>query len=103
MPITLRNKKLEEKIRAIGGRTGEGPSKVIASAVEAYDERLKAERKRSKEERLARIRAFTSTLPVFTDEERAAMWKEADGLFDYLYDDEDGRADGASNSDEKPA
>ena len=26
MPITIRNKALEEKIRAIGNRTSEGPS-----------------------------------------------------------------------------
>ena len=88
MAITLRNKKVEEDIREIGRQTGEGPSAVIARAVAAERERLDAERKQRKEERLARIRAFTSTLPVFTDEERAAMWKELDSLHDYLYEDE---------------
>ena len=88
MAITLRNKKVEEDIRGIGRHTGEGPSAVIARAVARERERVEAERQQRKEERLARIRAFTSTLPVFTDEERAAMWKEADSLYDYLYDDE---------------
>jgi hypothetical protein len=97
MAITLRNKKVEEDIRAIGRHMGEGPSAVIARAVATERERVEAERKQRKEERLAQIRAFTSTLPVFTDEERAALWKELDNLYDYLYDDEDEN----ENSDEK--
>ena len=88
MAITLRNKKVEEDIREIGRHTGEGPSAVIARAVAAERERLEAKRKSDAAERLARIRAFTSTLPVFTDEERAAMWKDLDSLHDYLYEDE---------------
>jgi hypothetical protein len=44
--------------------------------------RIETERKQRKEERLAQIRAFTSTLPVFTDEERAAMLREQDSLYD---------------------
>lgn len=88
MAITLRNKKVENDIREIGRHTGEGPSAVIARVVARERERVEAERKRNYEERLAKIRAFTSTLPVFTDEERAAMWKELDSLYDYLYDDE---------------
>ena len=35
MAITLRNKAIEERIRAIGRRTGEGPSAVIARLVMA--------------------------------------------------------------------
>jgi hypothetical protein len=97
MAITLRNKKVEEDIRAIGRHMGEGLSAVIARAVATERERVEAERKQRKEERLAQIRAFTSTLPVFTDEERAAVWKELDNLYDYLYDDEDEN----ENSDEK--
>jgi hypothetical protein len=101
MAITLRNKRVEKDIREIGRHTGEGPSAVITSAVSAYRERIEAERKQRKAERLARIRAFTSTLPVFTDEERAAMWKELDGHYDYLYEDEEGskNADGKHETD----
>jgi hypothetical protein len=88
MAITLRNKKVEEDIREIGRHTGEGPSAVIARAVAAERARIETERKQRKEERLAQIRAFTSTLPVFTDEERAAMLREQDSLYDYLYDAE---------------
>jgi len=69
MAITLRNKKVEEDIRAIGRHTGEGPSAVIARAVARERERIEAERKRDYEERLAKIRAFTATLPIATEEE----------------------------------
>ena len=38
MAITLRNEKVEDQIRAIGKRTGEGPSAVIARLVaDAFD------------------------------------------------------------------
>ena len=93
MAITLRNKTLEAQIRALGRETGEGPSAVIARAIAAEADRVQAERKRTAEERLARMRAFTATLPVPTEEERKAMWEEADRMFDYLYEDE---------QDEKP-
>lgn len=82
MAITLRNKKVEEDIREIGRQTGEGPSAVIARAVAAERERLDAERKQRKEERLKRIDAFIATLPVFTDEERKAMWDTLEDLYD---------------------
>jgi hypothetical protein len=89
MAITLRNKKVEEAIRSIGRRTGEGPSAVIARLAEAEEARLAAEKQRTYEERLARMRAFTATLPEFTDEDRAAARKDMDEMFDYLYDDKD--------------
>ena len=87
MVITLRNKKIEQDIREIGRHTGEGPSAVIATAVEAYRERIEAERKREYEERLAKIRAFTATLPVATEEESKAICEEIDRMYDYLYED----------------
>jgi hypothetical protein len=93
MAITIRNKKTEEAIRRLGQRRGEGPSAVIARLAEAEEKREAEERKRTAEERLARMRAFTATLPVPTEEERKAMWEEADRMFDYLYEDE---------KDEKP-
>jgi len=71
MAITLRNKKVEEDIREIGRHTGEGPSAVIARG-----------RSGARAHRVAQIRAFTSTLPVFTDEERAAMLREQDSPYD---------------------
>lgn len=88
MAITLRNKRLEHEIRDIGRHTGEGPSAVIASAVDAYRERIDADRRREYEERLARIRAFTATLPVATEEESEAIREEMDRMYDYLYEDE---------------
>ncbi|HEX8167230.1 MAG TPA: hypothetical protein VF601_15785 [Beijerinckiaceae bacterium] len=93
MAITIRNKKTEETIRRLGQQRGEGPSAVIARLAEAEEKREAKAREREKQERLARIRAFTATLPVPTEEERKAMWEEADRMFDYLYEDE---------QDEKP-
>ena len=89
MAITLRNKKVEEDIRAIGRHTGEGPSAVIARAVATERERVEAERKRNYEECLAKIRAFTATLPVATEEESKAVREEIGRMYDYLYEDSD--------------
>jgi hypothetical protein len=88
MAITIRNKKTEEIIRRLGQRRGEGPSAVIARLATAEEKREAEGREREKQERLARIRAFTATLPVPTEEERKAVWEEADRMFDYLYEDE---------------
>ena len=88
MAITIRNKKTEEAIRRLGQRRGEGPSAVIARLAEAEEQREAEERKRTAEERLARLRAFRATLPKFTEEEKRAAWEEADRMFDYLYEDE---------------
>lgn len=86
--ITLRNKRVEEQIREIGRWTGEGPSAVIARVVEAECARLKAERDREAQERLAAIRAFTATLPSFTEEERRAAREDLRTMHDDL--DQDG-------------
>lgn len=91
MAITLRNRKVEEQIRVIGAQTGEGPSAVIARMAEAEVSRLASEREQRAREKLARIRAFTATLPKFTDEDRAAAWKDLQEMHDYLYE-EDGKA-----------
>lgn len=88
MAITLRNKKVEDQIRALGRETGEGPSAVIARAIAAETERARAEKERTVAERLARMRAFRATLPKLSEEEKKAVWEEADRMFDYLYEDE---------------
>lgn len=82
MPITLRNKQTEDAIRRIGQRTGEGPSAVIARLAKTEEERLAEEKERTVQERLARIRAFIDTLPVPTEEEREAVWRELDDMYD---------------------
>lgn len=81
MAITLRNKTVEEQIREIGKATGEGPSAVIARVVKAEGERLREEKERRTQERLARMRAFRATLPTFTDEEKKAVWDALDDLY----------------------
>jgi hypothetical protein len=88
MAITLRNKEVEETIRRLGQPHGEGPSAVIARLARAEEKRVAAEREQQKQERLARTMAFVESLPVPTEEERRAMWEEADRIFDYLYEDE---------------
>lgn len=50
--------------------------------------RVEAERQRNYEERLAKIRAFTATLPIATEEESKAIREEMDRMYDYLYEDE---------------
>jgi hypothetical protein len=82
MAITLRNKKLEEQIRALGRESGEGPSAVIARAIAAESERARAEKERTVAERLARMRAYRATLPKFTEEEKKAVWEALDDLYD---------------------
>jgi hypothetical protein len=84
MPITLRNKVIEEKIRRIGERTGEGPSAVIARAIAQEEARLEAE----SEQKLADLQAIRASFPPMTDAERAAVHHEMDHMFDYLYEDE---------------
>ena len=81
MAITLRNKKLEEQIRALGRESGEGPSAVIARAIAAESERARAEKERTVAERLARMRAYRATLPKFTEEEKKAVWEALDDLY----------------------
>lgn len=82
MPITLRNRKVEEQIREFGKATAEGPSAVIARVVAAEEERLRQEKERTVAERLARMRAFRATLPKFTEEEKKAVWEALDDLYD---------------------
>ena len=82
MAITLRNKRVEDQIRTIGCETGEGPSAVIARVIQAEVERLATEKEKRIQERLARMQAFLDALPVPTDEERNAIWKELDDMYD---------------------
>jgi hypothetical protein len=82
MAITIRNKTTEEDIREIGRETGEGPSKIIARLAADEKQRLATERKRTAEERLARMRAYRATLPKFTEEEKKAVWQALEDMYD---------------------
>ena len=86
LPCVTRN--LKSRIRALGRETGEGPSAVIARAIAAESERARMKKERTVEERLARMKAYRATLPKLTEEEKKAVWEEADRMFDYLYEDE---------------
>src|SRR3954463_9754801 len=82
MPITLRNKAIEDRIREIGKRTGEGPSAVIARAIGEVEERLKAEDEALREKRIAAMERLRAMLPKLTDEDRRAIDRAMDDLYD---------------------
>ena len=82
MPITLRNKAIEDRIREIGKRTGEGPSAVIARAIVEVEERLKAEDEALREKRIAAMERLRAMLPKLTDEDRRAIDRAMDDLYD---------------------
>lgn len=82
MAITLRNKKVEDAIRAIGRRTGEGPSAVIARLVakEEPDGGRVSEEEAAR--RLSDMRAFVASLPKPTADERDAMRRVTEEMYD---------------------
>ena len=83
MPITLRNKAVEEQIRTIGKQTGEGPSAVIARLSSQEHERLKAQDEARKEKRLeAMKRLRAEARKIFTEEDREAIRREIEDLYD---------------------
>ena len=82
MPITLRNKGVEERIRKIGKRTGEGPSAIIARAISHEEERLKAEDEALKAKRVAAMKRLRAALPKLTDEDRRAIKQAMEDMYD---------------------
>src|SRR3954454_13026030 len=80
--MTLRNKAIEERIREIGKRTGEGPSAVIARAIGEVEERLKAEEEALREKRIAAMERLRAMLPKLTHEDRRAIDRAMDDLYD---------------------
>ena len=83
MPITLRNKSVEERIRKIGKRTGEGPSAVIARGITAVEERLKAEDEARTAKRIAAMKRLRQQArEMFTEEDREAIRREMEDLYD---------------------
>ena len=83
MAITLRNKDVEERIRTISKRTGEGPSALIARWSVQEEERLKAEDESRKEKRMAAMKRLQAMArEMLTDEDREAIRREMDDLYD---------------------
>ena len=82
MAITLRNKVLEAKIKEIGRRTGLGPSAVIARAIEREDARMTKPQASDVAERLARMAKVLAEIPEPTEEERQAVQKAMDDMYD---------------------
>lgn len=74
MAITIRNRRIEERIRKLGEIRGEGPSAVIGRLVEKEIEAVSNE---SKDERVTRRRRamdeWIASLPSITDEDRRAI------------------------------
>lgn len=82
MAITLRNKKVEDQIRAIGRRTGEGPSAVIARVVEAEHGRSHEVGLEEAAQRIAKWERYVAALPRWTEEELAASKAFAEDMYD---------------------
>jgi hypothetical protein len=80
MPITIRNKAVEESIRALARRTGESPAALIARLSLAEQERFKAED--VKAQRVAAMKRLRGMLPPLTDEDRAAIRQAMDDLYE---------------------
>ena len=82
MPITLRNKRVEDKIRAIGRRTGEGPSAVIARLVEAEEPGTGLVSAEEAARRLAWWWENIGGRPLPTEEQLAASKRIEDEMYD---------------------
>lgn len=82
MAITLRNKAVEEKIRAIGRRTGERPTAVIARLVAAEQPETGRVSPEEAEARLAWWKAFVASRPDWTEEELAASKAFEEDMYD---------------------
>jgi hypothetical protein len=83
MPITLRNKAVEEQIRTIGKQTGEGPSAVIARLSSQEHQRLKAKDEARKEKRMAAMKRLRAEArKIFTEEDREAIRRDMEDLYD---------------------
>jgi hypothetical protein len=80
MPIIIRNKAVEESIRALAKRTGETPAALIARLSLAEEERFKAEDMKAK--RVGAMKRLRAMLPQLTDEDRAAIKQAMDDLYD---------------------
>lgn len=81
MAITLRNKRVEEAIRAIGRRTGEGPSAVIARLVAAEEPHPGRVSEEEAARRLARWQAFEAQFPPWTEEDRVAVRQATEEMY----------------------
>jgi uncharacterized protein YecE (DUF72 family) len=81
MPITIRNKALEERIRAVAKRTGETPAALIARLSCEEDERLKAEDLgTNRVAAMKRLRAEAQQM--FTDDDRVAIKQAMEDIYD---------------------
>lgn len=85
MPITLRNKPVEELIRKIGARTGEGPSAVIARAVADLEAKSLADQEQKAAKKMAAMNAALSGMPVLSREQKDAVWEELERINEELF------------------
>jgi hypothetical protein len=96
MAITIRNKQTEAMIREIGRRTGEGPSQLLARLARAELAEMEAEERKAAERRLAAWEELDREFPPPSDEEKEAISREMERMYDYL--DEDVLQDGEEHS-----
>ena len=84
MAVTIRNKRVEARLRKLCELRGEGPSATIGHLVEKELQELSPE---TEEERVARRRkamdAWIASLPALTEEE----FREMDRVMEDMYDE----------------
>ena len=87
MAITIRNKRTEAMIRAIGERTGEGPSALLHRLATEALEREATQEAQAQKTRLEAWDALDEAFPPPSEEEKAEMRKVMQTMYDYLDDE----------------
>ncbi len=82
MAITLRNKAVEERIRVIGRRTGEGPSAIIARLVAAEEPDAGRVSPEEAEARLQWWKTYVASRPRWTEDELVASKVFEESMYD---------------------
>ncbi len=82
MAITIRNKKLEADIKAIGAKYGKGPTEVVRLLVKEHDEKLPAKRQAEDAERLKAIERLKAEARRTTEQDRRDLRERLDEMYD---------------------
>jgi hypothetical protein len=80
--LTIRNKRIEDEVRALGESWGEGPTGVLARLIERSRRLADMEREAEKARRLAAWEKLMADFPPPTAEEKAAMQRVMDEMYD---------------------
>ena len=84
MAITIRNKRLEERVRRLCELNGQGPSATIGRLVDKELKELSTETEQDRVDRRRKaMDAWIASLPPLTDEDR----REMDRVMEEMYDE----------------